>query len=462
MHCIAIVILQFLPAAGPVAGADPAAPDVHWPQFRGAHARGVALGTTPTHWDVTTGHNILWKSPIPGLGHSSPIIWGDKIFLTTCISGLKDPELRVGLYGEIAPVNDNSEHTWHVYCLDKKTGKVLWERQAHSGVPKIKRHTKATHANSTPATDGRHIIAFFGSEGLYCYTVDGELLWNRDLGVLDAGYWKLPEAQWEFGSSPIIYKDKVIVQCDVQNEPFLAALDLTDGHTIWRTPRDDVCTWSSPTVHESPGRVQVIANGYHNIGGYDIETGEQLWRLRGGADIPVPTPFVMHDLIFITSNHRGPLPLYAIKPGATGDITLKDGKSFNEYVAWSWMRVGTYMQTPIVYGEHLYTCNDGGILSCYEAKTGRKIYRRRLGDGGTGFTASAVAADGKIYYASEDGDVLVLGAGTDGMLLATNPMGEPLMATPAISEGRLYIRGLRTLFCVGEKTATSTAPNNSP
>ena len=285
MRWIAIAILQTLPAGEPVAAGDAgrrlerAAPTVHWPQFRGAHARGVALGSTPTHWDATTGRNILWKSPVPGLGHSSPIIWGDRIFLTSCISGVKDPELRVGLYGEIVPVNDNSEHTWHVYCLDKNTGKILWERQAHSGVPKIKRHTKATHANSTPATDGRYVIAFFGSEGLYCYTVDGELLWKRDFGVLDAGYWKLPEAQWEFGSSPIIYKNKVILQVDIHEGPYIAAWDLKTGKPLWKTERPDVApSWATPGIWPTPSGDELVANA-SVIRGYDPENGRELWSL---------------------------------------------------------------------------------------------------------------------------------------------------------------------------------------
>lgn len=416
----------------------------NWPQFRGPHARGVADdAAVPASWDAATMARIKWKTPIPGLGHSSPIIWGDRLFVTTCISGRPNPPLRVGLYGDIEPLIDNTNHRWRVYCLDKKTGRMIWERTARQGVPSIKRHPKSTHANSTPATDGKHVVAFFGSEGLYCYDFDGELLWKKDLGVLDAGYWKLPAAQWAFGSSPIIFKNMVIVQCDVQGDSFLAALDLKDGREIWRTPRRDVCTWSSPTVHEGPDRVELIANGYRHIGGYDPFTGRALWKMGGGSDIPVPTPFVAHDLIFITSSHRGPHPLYAIRLGASGDITLKEGETSSRHVAWGRLGRGTYMQTPIVYGDYLYTCRDNGVLTCYDARTGGQQYRTRLGGGGTGFTASAVAADGKLFYTSEDGDIYVLQAGAEPELLGINSMGEVCMATPAISDGRIYIRTQR-------------------
>ncbi len=435
-----------------VFGANPAIrADDNWPQFRGAHARGVSdAAPLPVSWNAITGSHILWKTAIPGLGHSSPIVWGGRVFVTTSISGKSDPVLRVGLYGDIAPVNDDSVHTWRVVCLDSKTGKVIWERDAHQGVPIVKRHTKSTHANCTPATDGKHIIALFGSEGLYCYDFDGKLIWKKDLGVLDAGYWMVPQAQWEFASSPILYDDMVIVQCDVQKDGFVAAFDLETGKERWRTSRDDVPTWSTPTVHRWSRRSELILNGFRHIGGYDPQTGKPLWHMGGGSDIPVPTPIVAHDLIYITSSHRGPRAIYAIKPGATGDISLESGEESNDWIVWSRFRQAPYMQTPIVYGDYLYTCKDNGVLSCYQAKTGTRVYTKRLGSGGTGFTASAVAGDGKLYYTSEEGDVFVLPAGPKELEpLSINPMGEVCMATPAISRGSLFIRTARHLVCVG-------------
>ncbi len=420
-----------------------------WPQFRGPGASGVAEGfATPTKWNAETGENIRWKTPIPGLGHSSPIIWGDKLFVTSAVSD-RDDTLKVGLYGDISPVEDDSEQSWRVYCLDKKSGKILWDREAHRGKPAIKRHTKATHANCTPATDGEHVVAFFGSEGLYCFDMDGDLLWKKDFGVLDAGYYAVPPAQWEFGSSPIIHDGKVIVQCDVQKDSFIAALDVTDGKELWRTPRDEVPTWGTPTVHVSSGRSQVIANGWKHIAGYDLATGKELWTMKGGGDIPVPTPIVAHDLIFITNAHGQAAPVYAIKTDAKGDISLGGDETNNSFIAWSDMRIGNYMQTPLVYRDLLYCCRDSGIMSTFVAKTGKVNYRSKRLAEGVGFTASPVAADGKVYFTSEEGDVYVVKGGDKYELLSKNRLGETCMATPAISEGVLYFRARRNIIAAG-------------
>ncbi len=431
-------------------GKTKGAGDGHWPQFRGVHASGVADGPAPTTWNGETGENIKWKTPIPGLGHSSPIIWGDRLFVTTAISGKKDPELKVGLYGNIEPVEDDTKHSFRIYCLDKGTGKILWEKESYKGVPKIKRHTKATHANSTPATDGKHVVAFFGSEGLYCYTVDGELKWKKNLGVLDAGYYVVPAAQWEYASSPVIYRDKVLVQCDVQKDSFLAALSIEDGQELWRTAREEVPTWSTPAVHEGEGRTQMIVNGYKQIGGFDLETGKLLWSMKGLGDIPVPTPIIAHDLIYVTNAHGGGAPIYAIRTNATGDISLAEGESANSHIAWSYARRGNYMQTPLVYGERLYMCRDNGVATCFDAKSGKKLYNVRLAKGTSGYTASPVAADGKVYFTSEDGTIHVVADGRKFKRLAVNTMGEVCMATPAISDGHLFVRGAKHVFCVGE------------
>ncbi|MCO6438739.1 MAG: PQQ-binding-like beta-propeller repeat protein [Phycisphaerae bacterium] len=423
---------------------------VNWPQFRGPHARGVAKGfALPTRWNASETNNVRWKAPIPGLGHSSPVIWGDKLFVTTAISA-KGDSLKVGLYGDISPVLDKSEHEWKVYCLDKMSGEIKWERTAHKGVPTFYRHTKATQANCTPATDGEHLVVFFGSEGLFCYDLDGRLLWKKDLGELDAGFYMVPDAQWGFGSSPIIWNDLVIVQCDVQKNSFVAALDVATGKEVWRTPRADVPTWGTPTVYEGPERAELIVNGYRHIGGYDPRTGKELWRFAGGADIPVPTPIVAHDLIFVTSSHSEPRPLYALRTGINGTVTAPESGESNEFIAW-WKRgYGTYMQTPIVVGDLLFTCNDNGVFGVFDVATGETFERKRIGGGRTGFTASAVSGDGKLYYASEDGDVYVIKADRSAEELAVNPMGEVCMATPAISEGTLFIRTQKHVFAISE------------
>ena len=430
-------------AAAPRAGRD-------WPQFRGISASGIAEGRpTPATWSVAEGKGVAWRTAIPGLGLSSPVVWDRLVCVTTAISGKADAAIRPGLYGDIAPVADDTVHEWRVLCLDRASGRVAWERTAHEGVPKIKRHTKATHANSTLATDGERLVAFFGSEGLYAYDLKGRLLWKKDLGVLDAGFFRDAEAQWETGSSPIIHDGLVVVQADVQKGSFLAAFDAKTGAERWRTPRAEVPTWGSPTVHVVNGRPQVAVNGWKHIGGYDLATGREVWRMTGGGDIPVPTPVVHDGLVYITNAHGKTAPVYAIRQTATGDVTLAEGATSNPHVAWSHEKDGGYMCTPLVYRGLVYIVKYNGVLSVYDAKTGERKYQERLAGGASAFTASPVAADGKVYIASEDGQVLVLKAGPAFEVVATNDMKAPLLATPAISEGRLIFRTPSHLVAIG-------------
>lgn len=431
----------------------------NWPQFRGPSASGVAEGQpTATTWNVESGENIKWKTPIPGLAHSSPIVWGDKLFVTTAVSTDPNPILKVGLYGE-SPVNEEKvDHDYRLLCLDKKSGKILWDRSTYKGIPKVMRHIKATHADCTPATDGKYVVAFFGSEGLYCYDFDGNEIWKKEFGVLDAGPPGADELQWGFSSSPVIHDGKVILFISVRNDSYLAALDVRDGKEIWKTPREPDPCWATPTVHTSPQRSQVIVNGYQRIGGYDLNTGKELWWMKGHGDIPVPTPVVAHDLIYITNAHGGKSPVYAIKTTAEGNITFAaegDGAAGppsepGPHFGWAHLNIGNYMQTPVVYGDYIYLCRDQGIMACYEAKTGKKIYRERLAEG-IGWTASPVAADGKVYFTNEEGGVYVIKAGPTYEVLAKNSLGEITMATPAISDGVLYFRTQKHLVAVGDK-----------
>jgi outer membrane protein assembly factor BamB len=451
MRIITVSVLASL-AFVASASAQAPRPGIDWPGFRGIAARGVDEGANlPVQWNVPESRLVKWRVPVAGLGHSSPIVWGDMVCTTSAISGSPDPQLKVGLYGDITSVVDTTVHKWQVMCFDKKTGALRWERTAKAAVPTIKRHPKSTHASSTLATDGTRIVAFFGSEGLYAYDVKGELIWKKDFGVLDSGFYMVPDAQWGFASSPVIHGGRVIVQADVQKGSFVAAFDVRTGRELWRTAREDVPTFGTPAVVSMGGRDQVIVNGWKHIGGYDLETGKEVWRMTGGGDIPVPTPITAHGLVFITNAHGKASPIYAVKPTAVGDITLKDGETSNAHIAWSYMRDGGYMQTPIVYGDLLYVCRDNGVLSVFDAKTGVRQYQGRLGDGRTGFSASAVAAGGRIYFTSEDGDVYVVKAGTTFELLATNPLGEVAMATPAISEGTLLFRTRNHLVAVGER-----------
>jgi outer membrane protein assembly factor BamB len=421
----------------------------NWPSFRGPQAGGVVDGQgLPDKWNGATGENIKWKTTIPGLAHSSPVVWGDRLYVTSAISSQAGTTFRHGLYGDGDASKDLSSHRWMVYCIDKRSGKIVWDRTAFEGVPREKRHVKSTYANSTPATDGKHVVAFFGSQGLFCYDTKGQLLWKKDLGVLNVGAYDAPEYEWGTASSPIIHRDKVIVQCDTQNKDFLLALDIQTGETVWKAEREELPSWGTPTIVSGAGREELVTNASNFIRGYDPATGKELWRLGGSSKITAPTPIFTDDLIVVASGRRPEAPLFVIRAGASGDITLQGGQSSNGSIVWSRQQRGPYMPTPLIYQGLLYIISNQGILDSYELRSGKEIYRQRIFHQGGGFSASPVAADGRIYLSSEDGDVFVVKAGGNFELLATNPMGERLMATPALSEGTLFIRGEHTLFAV--------------
>lgn len=468
MNCAAFTMfrLQSLPFVL-LAAAHGAFAQANWPQFRGVNANGLAQpweSPTPATWDIEKGENVLWKKPVPGLGHSSPVIWGDRLFVTTAVNRKKEATLKVGLYGDPASADDNDFQQWKIYCFNKKNGGLMWDKVAHEGVPRQKRHTKSTHANCTVATDGTNVVAFFGSEGLFCYDMAGNLRWEKDFGTLRTSpmvYNDSPDPQgvdleWGFANSPILYRDRIFVQCDVLTNGFVAALNLKDGDVVWRTRRDDTATWSTPTVAADGPKPQLIVNGWKHMGGYDLRSGEELWRMAGGGDCPVPTPVVWNGLVFLTSAHGPRRPMYAVRTDSVGDVSLKSGSTTNQYVAWSAVRGGSYMQTPLVYTDKsnrslLFSCHVDGILSCYDAKTGKEFFKERLGEGSDGFTASPVASDGKIYFTSETGSIYVVKPIPEFSVLATNRMMEACMATPAISEGSLYFRTQGHLVAVGTR-----------
>jgi len=379
----------------------------NWPSFRGQNAAGVGDGNAPpTTWDVEKSINVLWKTPIPGLGHSSPIIWGDRIFVTTAVSSSANSQFVHGATQTPASADDNSKHSFRVYCLNKNTGTIIWEKSIYDGVPKVKRHVKASYANPTPATDGKRLIVSFGSEGLYCFDFEGKLLWKQDLGILDGGWSSGPDFHWGFGSSPVIYKHLVIVQCDTQNQSFVAAFNLADGKRVWQTPREEDSSWSTPTVYEGRNGAELITSGTKYYRGYDPLTGKELWRLADGVDVKIPTPIASHDLYFLGGGSpQEKNPFYAIRAGVKGE--MKPTEADKQSIAWQTSQIRAHLVTPIVYGDYLYACTDSGILSSYDAKTGEQAFRARLGSGGS-FAASPVAADGKLYFASEDGDVFVV------------------------------------------------------
>lgn len=433
--------------------ADPATPTpqtqpLNWPSFRGVGASGVADGQgAVAAWDVRTGQNVKWKTPIPGIATSSPIVWGDLVIVTTAIGA--DTTFRTGHYRDIRPVDDASEHTWKIYALHKTSGRVVWEREVFRGTPKTRRHAKSSQANSTPVTDGRHIVAVFGSAGLIvCYDMSGKLLWKREIGVLDSGWALDASYQWGHASSPIIYQQTVIVQADRPKGSFLAAYDLATGKEAWRTERDEISTWGTPTIFKGEGQDELVTNGT-KIRGYDPDTGKLLWTLEPNSEITVGTPVAGSKLVYVTGGYPPVRPIYAIRPGARGDISLSSGAGSNASIAWSNDREGTYIPTPILYRGYLYTCNNNGIITAYDAETGHRIYRWRLGRGGA-FSASPVAADGRLYFASEDGEIYVVRAAPKYEEMAWIEMGEVIMATPAISDGLIVVRTLRHVYGIGQ------------
>jgi outer membrane protein assembly factor BamB len=441
-------------SVGPLdAGGEAATAPLNWPSFRGIDGCGVADGQhPPITWNVKAGDNVRWKTPIPGLGHSCPVVWGNRVFVTTAISSNPNVKIRIGNYGDVDSVNDKTKHTWQVFCLDRDSGQILWNRTAYEGVPKIKRHLKGSQANCTPATDGRHVVVCFGSEGLYCYDFNGKRLWKRDLSALDTSFAIDEEYEWGFGNSPVIHDGLAILQCDLSHDSFIAAFSLDDGEKVWSTPRDEIPSWSSPVIWHNSKRDEIVTNAAQYARGYDPKTGTELWRLAKKSEVTIPTPVVSKELVYITSGNRPIQPIFAIKPGASGDISLKKQEDKNAHIVWSKLRGGPYMPTPILYGSYLYTCSNSGIVTCYEAQTGKEVYKKRMGEGS--YTASPVAADGRLYFCSEKGEFRVVKAGPNFELLAVNAMDDYVMATPAISNGSLFVRSQHFLTSLGKKPAS--------
>lgn len=443
----------------PFAGADD---EANWPGFRGPGARGTAFGfDTPESWDAADPDDkaILWKTSVPGLGHSSPTIFGDQIFLATAVSESGEAPLQVGRGGNIEAADDNEEQSWLVLCYDKQTGSERWRKTARTGKPKASRHTKATHANTTIAVDDKHVVAFFGSEGLFCYDHSGKLLWEQDLGVVNVSKYGIG---WGYGSSPAIYGDQIVLVCDDPDNPYIVSLNLSDGEERWRKSREGDCerSWGTPFIQKLPDAAQVVVNGWPWIVSYDLETGDERWRIEGGGDNPTPTPFAVDDRIYITNSHGGKSPIYAIRSDAMGNLS-EESEEENNGVVWREGRGGSYMSTPVVWGDYLYLGNTNGTIRCYHAVTGAKVYEKRLGSGAC-ITASLVAADDKIYCPSEDGTMFVVQAGPEFKLLARNNMAEPCFATPAISNGLLYVRTSKSLCAVQKVAKEVEAVNATP
>lgn len=429
-----------------------------WPQFRGPHASGIGDGQgAPAAWSVATGEGVRFKTPIPGIGLSSPIVWGDRIFVTTAVSGRGDVTFRTGLYGDGTSVDDHSEHSFRLYALDATTGRVVWEREVHRGAPQVERHLKSSLANATPATDGERVVVLFGAVGkLAAYDFDGKQLWQRDVGILDANDPQSGSAEWGHASSPILYGDLVLVQGDRRKDSFLAAYRLATGEEVWRVAREEPSTWSTPNILPSPSGDELIANG-PTIRAYDPRTGKPLWSLGPSSEVVVATPVVGDGLAFVTAGYPPVRPVFAVRPGQRGDLSLPKGERSSKAIAWSHARGGTYIPSPILYRGILYTCNNNGILTAYRAESGEQLSMSRLSDVTAAFSASPVAADGRLYIASETGDVYILRAGPEPELVAVHPMGETVMSTPAISGGLMVVRTLNHVFGLMQPAAAKSA-----
>jgi outer membrane protein assembly factor BamB len=413
-----------------------------WPQFRGPDSLGVSDDPAlPDKWSAT--ENVAWKIPIQGMGWSSPIVWGDQIFVTSVISAGEVEPPKKGLYfgGERQKISE-AEHRWMVYCLDFKTGKVIWEREAQRGIPPSTRHLKNSYASETPTTDGERIYAYFGNLGVFAFDLKGKPIWKQTWPVRKTRF------GWGTAASPILHKDRLYILNDNDEESFLVARDKRTGREIWRAPRELGTNWATPFIWENERRTEIIIPGFRKVVSYDLD-GKQLWELKGMSTIVIPTPFTKFGLLYIASGYDGDQhrPVYAIKPGAQGDISLKEGEKSNQYIAWYLPQGGPYNPSPIVYGDYYYTLLDRGFFTCHEARTGKEIYGKQRIDPTSGaFTASPWAANGKLFCLSEDGDTFVIQAGAEYKLLGKNSLDEMCMATPAIARGSLIIRTASQLY----------------
>jgi len=415
--------------------------DGAWPQWRGPSGQGTSDETNlPAQWSPET--NIKWKATIPGRGHSSPIVWGNRIFLTTAIEGELVPGAKAVKHMDgdkefIHPdsVGANHKQTFKVLCIDRGTGKILWTQTAFEGTPYDDRHRKSSFASSTPATDGKSVFAFFGTEGLYAYDMAGKLLWKADLG-------KLGTVGMGTGTSPVLYKDVVILQCDEENgaSSFIVGIDKKTGKEVWRTPRKVQVSWSTPLLVQTAKRAELITSGNEFVIAYDPATGKELWRHKGVDSNAIPSPVANSDRVFISAGFPAKIAM-AINLGGTGDLA--------EAVAWKYEKGTAYVPSPILYGEYLYLTSDRGVLTCLDAKTGEVKYEGGRVPVPATFTASPIAFDGKILLTSEDGDTFIVKAGPKHEIVGTNSVGEPVYASPAVADGNIFIRGERNLYCIG-------------
>ena len=424
----------------------------NWPQFRGPDA-GVAVDdpALPDTWSET--ENIVWKTHIPGMGWSGPVVWGDHVFVTTAISAGKEAEPVKGLYDpgeEHGKTKAAADHRWVVYDIDIKTGKTRWSRELRAGKPPLLRHLKNSFASETPVTDGERVYVFFGTIGLIAaLDMNGKPVWTREVETANG-----PQ-EFSPASSPILHNGRLYVINDNVKESFLAAFDAKTGAPVWRVVREERENWATPAIWQNGLRTEIVTNGRRAVRAYDLD-GKLLWTLTGMTGNVVPTPFSKHGLLYLSSGYPGAAvrPVFAVRPGADGDISLKPGETSNANIAWFNPQLGTYQTSALVYGDHYYTLLDRGLVLCHDAKTGAQVYgRTRIAIEAGAFTASPWAYNGKVFVLSEDGDTFVIQAGPEFKLLGKNSLNEMALATPAVAQGSLFLRTQSSLYRISKKGA---------
>jgi outer membrane protein assembly factor BamB len=449
------------------------AEDGRWRQFRGPSSTGIAdASSLPERWSSTG--NIAWAADVPGRGWSSPILWGGRVFVTTAISdggfkapstgifgndyvaelakqGLSDAEITSRVVArDIELTGEGGDISYVLLALDAGTGEVVWRREAHRGEPFGGRHRKNTYASETPATDGERIYASFGGNvGLFCYSMDGEFLWKRT--------WPPQPIYLDFGtaSSPVVHDGRVYVLHDTDKQSFLAALDAKTGADVWTVERTEInpgrpgSGWATPYVWRNSQRTEIVTIGRGFVISYGLD-GRELWRLKGMTQA-TPSPVSAGDLLYVGSGSQGESnrPLFAVRPGAAGDISLEEGRTESPFVVWHQARLSGYTPSPLVYRDRVYVVNDNGILQVADARTGTEVYKARVGGGGFTFSSSPLASDGRVYVLGEDGDMFVLAAGDSYREIARNSLGEMSLATPAAGAASLYIRTMTKLYRIG-------------
>lgn len=415
----------------------------HWPQWRGPFFNGMARGDAPVEWSDTK--NIKWKTEINGRGFSTPAIWGDRIFLTTAIPTGKPAT-------EPAPAAANEqgqrrggpppvEQRFEVLCLDRKTGKILWQKTAKVAVPHEGYHRAyGSFASNSPVTDGRYVYVSFGSRGVYCYDFNGKLIWEKDLGV----QMKMRLAFGE-GTAPLLHRDRLFLVFDHEAESFMVALDKRNGKELWRVARDERSSWSTPLAVVHNGRTEIVVSATNRVRSYDPDTGKVLWESAGLGANAIPVPVSHNQMVYVMSGYRDP-KLMAIKLGQQGDITGSDA------IVWSHTRGLAYTASPVLFDGKLYVVTDNGLMTAFNATTGEPYYAQTRLPKTYNLKASPVGANGKLYLATEDGDVVVLKMGEKFEVITTNTLSDQVfIASPVIAGGELFLRGQNTLFCISEK-----------